>query len=144
VSGIDLGHVERTVRAHFRRTGLAVEYQDRSNGEVLRLTPEAASARAGALPALLVAGEAVWQEATGQGFGLDILRDPRALLGYRVRSIGTDSAATVLLATMEATAQATHGRVVVLNDLSAVWLSAAARRDQAPRIAARRDRSPSP
>ena len=144
MSTIDLGQVERTVRAHLRRNGLAVEYRDRSNGEVLLLTPEAASAPAGALPALLVAGEAVWQGATGKGFSLDIARDPEALLGYRVRSIGMDSISTVLLATMEAASQATSGKVVVLNDLNAVWLSAAAQRDQAPRRESRADRGPSP
>ena len=46
MSTIDLGQVERTVRAHLRRNGLGVEYRDRSNGEVLLLTPEAASAPA--------------------------------------------------------------------------------------------------
>lgn len=144
MSGTDLNHVERTLRAHLRRSGLAVEYRDRSNGEVLLLTPEAASASTGALPALLVAGEAVWQGATGKGFNLDIAKDPDALLGYRVRSIGTDSLSTVLLATMEAAAQATGGKVVVLNELNAVWLSAAAQRDRVTRAENRGDRGPSP
>ena len=53
----------------------------------------------------VVAGEAVWREATGKGFSLDIVRDPHALLGYRLRGIGAGHFATVMLATMEATAQ---------------------------------------
>lgn len=144
MSAVDLGQVERTLRAHLRRSGLAVEYRDRSNGDVLLLTPEAASAPVGALPALLVAGEAVWQGATGKGFSLDIAKDPDALLGYRVRSIGTDSLSTVLLATMEAASQATIGKVVVLNDLNAVWLSAAAQRDLGLQRETRADRGLSP
>ena len=81
----------------------------------------------GLLPALVVAGEAVWREVTGKGFELDIVRDPQALLGYRLRGIGAGNFATVMLATMEAAEQAAQPGAIVVNDLNAVWEAATAR-----------------
>ncbi len=81
----------------------------------------------GLLPALVVAGEAVWREATGKGFALDIVHDPEALLGYRLRGINDGSFTTVMLATMEAVAQVARPGAIVVNDLNALWVAATGR-----------------
>ena len=92
--------------------------------------------RGAALPVLVVAGEAVWREATGRGFALDVARDPDALLGYRLRSIGAGGYAAVMLATMEATARAARGTgALVAGDLGPIWTEAL-RAAPGPRAAA--------
>ena len=63
-------------------------------------------------------------EATGNGFSLDIVPDPQALLGYRLRRIGAGHFATVMLATMEATALVAGPSAIVVNDLYALWSAA--------------------
>jgi hypothetical protein len=75
----------------------------------------------------------VWREATGTGFGLDIVRDRDAFLGFRLRGIGAGSFTTVMLATMEATAQVTGSGVVVASDLNALWTAATERIEQTAR-----------
>lgn len=123
---VDLDAVQRTMAALIERSGRPLAYQDRGTGAVVALTPEAAASTSGLLPALLVAGEAVWREVTGKGFDLDIQRDRDALLGYRLRGIGAGSFTTLMLATMEATAQASGPGALVVNELNAVWTAAAA------------------
>ena len=120
---VDLDTVQRTM-AVLLGDGQTIAYQDRSAGEVVSITSDAAASISGLLPALLVAGEAVWREITGKGFDLDIERDRDALLGYRLRGIGAGSFATIMLATMEATAQAAERGPLVVNELNAVWTAA--------------------
>ena len=127
MSTVDLDTVQRTMTALLEHNGRFVHYHDRSTGEVLAVTPEAAGSPSGLLPAFLVAGEAVWREVSGKGFDLDIARDRDALLGYRLRGIGTANFTTVMLATMEATEQATWRGAIVVNDLNAIWSAAIAR-----------------
>ena len=118
------------------REGRDVIYRDRTvgrrSGRVISVTwprrlPLRLAARAG------VAGEAVWREATGKGFALDIVRDPEALLGYRLRGIGDGSFTTVMLATMEATAQVARPGAIVVNDLNALWAAATDRIERSVR-----------
>ncbi len=47
MSGLDLDRVERTLHALLARDPRPVTYHDRSTGEVVPVTPEAASSRAG-------------------------------------------------------------------------------------------------
>ena len=103
---VDLPAVGRAVRAWFEDAGTSLLLHDRATGDMLPMTAKHAGDPAGLLPVFLVAGEAVWREATGKGFGLRIQRDPAAMLGYRVDGIGGGTFATVLLSTMEAVAQA--------------------------------------
>ncbi len=70
----------------------------------------------------------VWRDLTGAGFDLDVVRDPKALLGFRVRGIDASSFATVMLATMEAAAQASRAGAIVVNDFNVIWSEAARNR----------------
>ena len=86
--------------------------------------------------AAAVAGEAIWSEATGRGFELDIVRDPGALLGYRLRGIGSGSFTTVMLSTMTATAQIARPTALPVDRLHLVWSAAIEGVDQHARPAA--------
>jgi hypothetical protein len=132
VSAVDLDRVERTMAALFSTGGRAIQYHDRTTGEVLSVTPEAAASPQGLLPAFLVAGEAVWRDVTGKGFDLEIARDREALLGYRLRGIGAANFATVMLATMEATEQVARPNAIVVNELNTIWLAATIRQAAEP------------
>ena len=126
---VDLPALGRAVRAWFEDAGTSLLLHDRATGDVLPMTAKHAGDPSGLLPVFLVAGEAVWREATGKGFGLRIRRDPAAMLGYRVDGIGGGTFATVLLSTMEAVAQAQDeqgqheqpDRLLVNGLFGAVW-----------------------
>ncbi len=124
MSAVSVEAVSKAMGALLEREGRTVIYQDRASGEDLAVTPASAAAPNGLLPALVVAGEAVWREATGHGFALDIVRDPAALLGYRLRAIRDGQFSTVMLATMEAAAQVAQPGAIVVNDLGALWSAA--------------------
>lgn len=113
-AGVDPALVGRALRAHLADAGTSLRLHDRATGEVLDAPPDLAGDPAGLLPVFLVAGEAVWREATGKGFGLRIRRDPDALLGYRAEGIGAGTFCAVALSTMEAVAQARGGNAGVL------------------------------
>jgi hypothetical protein len=132
VSGVDLTAVERTMRVLAEDAPAPFVYHDPSNGERLALSPEAVSSPSGFLPAIVNAGEAVWREATGNGFELDIAPDQDALLGYRLQGIRAGSFATVMLSSMEAMHQVTGLEATVLNDLNALWAASLERLRQDP------------
>ena len=132
MSAVSIEAVGRTVEALLSREGRDILYRDAAAGTVLALTPASAASPAGLLPVFLVAGETVWREATGHGFELDIVRDREALLGYRLRGIGAGTFTTVMLATMEATAQVASPTAIVVNDLHLLWSAAIDRFRNAP------------
>lgn len=132
MSAVSVQTVGQTMAALLTREGRTILYRDRATGVDMPLSPATAAAPDGLLPALVVAGEAVWRDATGKGFGLDIVRDPASLLGYRLRGIRDGSFSTVMLATMEATAQVAGPGVIVANDLNALWQAAAASIERRP------------
>ena len=105
MSTVSVESVSRTLEVLLAREGRSVVYCDRATGHDLIVSPPSAASPSGLLPAFVVAGEAIWREATGRGFSLDVAPDPQALLGYRLRGIGAGHFATVMLATMEAAAQ---------------------------------------
>ena len=122
MSGADILVVGRALQAVLVDAGTPLLLHDRATGETLPLLPELAGDPAALLPVLLVAGEAVWREATGKGFLLDIRRDASALLGYRACGIGAGTFATVMLSTMEAIEQARQPDRLLVNDLiGSVW-----------------------
>ena len=127
MSTINLGAVERTMCELLMRTGRPVVYRDPADGSRHSVDPQTAASPVGFLPALLVAGEVVWREATGKGFGLDIVRDADALLGYRLRGISAGGFATVMLASMEAINQVAQPDAIVISDVHALWNAATAR-----------------
>ena len=130
---ISVESVSRTLEALLTRDTRSVVYRDGATGQDLVVSPLSAASPAGLLPAFVVAGEAVWREATGNGFCLDIVPEPQALHGYRLRGIGAGHFATVMLATMEATAQVAGPSAIVVNDLQAVWSAATDRIDHGTR-----------
>jgi hypothetical protein len=121
MSAVDVEQVGRTMRVLLERTGRPVVYDDPASGARLTLDALAASASTGFLPAFLVAGEAIWQETTGKRFSLDIARDDRALLGYRVEGIGAGTYATVMLSAMEAMHQVSSPNAIVVSDFNDLW-----------------------
>ncbi len=127
MSAVSVETISRTTEALLVREGRPVVYYDQARGAELPVTPGTAASATGLLPALVAAGEAVWREATGKGFALDIVRDRDAVLGYRLRGIGAGSLTTVMLAMMEATAQVTGSGVIVASDFNAVWAAATER-----------------
>jgi hypothetical protein len=134
---VSVDAVSRTMEALFARDGRSIVYRDRASGQDLAVSVPGAASPAGLLPAFVVAGETVWREAAGNGFSLDIVRDPRALLGYRLRGIGAGSFATVMLAMMEATAQVAGPVAIVVNDLGALWSAATGRIEHRARPSSR-------
>jgi hypothetical protein len=124
VSGVSVESVSRTIEVLLVQGGRSVVYRDGASGQDLVVSPASAAAPSGLLPAFVVAGEAVWREATGNGFSLYIVPEPQALLGYRLRGIGAGHFATVMLAMMEATAQVAGPSAIVVNDLQAIWSAA--------------------
>ena len=133
MSGISVDTVSRTMEAVLAREGRTILYHDQSVGADLVIRPGTAASPTGLLPVLVVAGEAVWREVTGKGFALDIVRDREAMLGYRLRGIGAGSLTTLMLATLEATAQVTGSGMVVASDLNAVWAAATERLERSAR-----------
>ena len=130
MSAVDVEQVGRTMRVLLERTGRPIVYEDPASGSQLHLDASAASAATGFLPAFLVAGEAIWQETTGKGFSLDIARDDRALLGYRVEGIGAGTFATVMLSAMEAMHQVSSPGAIVVSDFNDLWRATVGRLEQ--------------
>ncbi len=130
-SGVNIETVSRIMEVLLTQEGRPVIYHDIATNADLPVSAKNAASPTGLLPALVVAGEAVWREATGTGFGLEIVRDREAFLGFRLEGIGADSLTTVMLATMEATAQVTGPGMVVASDLNALWTAATERIEQA-------------
>ena len=126
MSAVSVDAVSRAMQVLLERAGRPVMYRDPANGAELTLDAQAVGAPEGFLPAFLVAGEAVWREAAGKGFALDIVREPSALLGYRLRGIGAGTFATVMLASMEAMHQVMGPEAIVVSDFNRVWSSAVA------------------
>jgi hypothetical protein len=133
---IDVETVSRVMEALIARDGRRVLYHDRATGEQVPVDTTVAASPLGLLPAFIVAGEVVWREAAGTGFGLDIVRDPQALFGYRLRGIDADSFACVTLATMEAMAQVAGPEAIVVNGLAGLWPAAHERINPRPQPAA--------
>ena len=138
MSAVDVEAVGRTMRVLFERAEQPIVYHDPATGALLTMDPAIASAPDGFLPAMLVAGEAVWRETTGKGFGLDIQRDPSGLLGYRVRAIGAGSFSTVMLASIEALTQVSQRDAILVSEFNALWSAAMDRMRQEPPAAGQR------
>ena len=127
MKSVNVNTVAATMRVFIDRTGEAVIYNDPANGESLHIGAGAAGATDGLLPAIVVAGESVWRDLTGKGFELDLVRDPTALLGYRLRGIGGANFSIVMLASIEALHQARRPEGIVVNEFTALWASATQR-----------------
>lgn len=143
VGAISPASVGRTLQAWLEEMGTPLVLRDRATNELLPAGYELAGDPGGLLPVFLVAGEAVWREATGKGFALAVQRDPAALLGYRMGGIGAGSFCSVLLSTIEAASQVARPDRLLVNDLfGAVWKATMERADQS--LAPRAIASPAP
>ena len=117
----------RTLEAYLMQAGTPIAFHDRATSQTHSLQFSAARDPAGLLPLFIVAGEAVWREATGKGFALDIRPDPDALFGRRLHAVGSGTFSTVMLSVIEATVQATGPKALLLNDLRRHWAERLAR-----------------
>jgi len=131
--GADIERVGRTMEVLLRRAGKPVVFSGLSKEGPVEVRLDSACARDGLLPVFLVAGEAVWKELVGSGFKLEIARDEKALLGYRVDAIGETRFSAVMLSMMEASAQAVRGDRIVVDELGVVWEGALVRHEEAAR-----------
>jgi len=138
VNEVSVDAVGRTMQALLAFDRRPIRYHDGATGRDIAVDAETTASPAGFLPALVVAGEAVWRDVTGKGFALDIARDPQALLGYRLRAIGAGNFSTVMLATMEAIHQVARPEAIPLNDFGALWSAVSERleREMRPRPSA--------
>lgn len=121
---VSLPAISATLGRVLEGSGRDVQLRDRASGEVRSASVDLATAPDGLLPVFLAAGEAVWKDATGAGFGLRIEPDDRALLGYRAAKVGGVPFSSIMLATIEAVEQAARPGVLLVNDLNAVWRAA--------------------
>lgn len=117
---IDVGWVS-AVMTRVVAAGKPAMVLDKITGGPVPISPEIAAAPDGFLPLLLAVGDTVWLEATGRSLGLDLRRDPAALLGFRVNAIAPGPVAPVLLSTMHAMAEAERPDMLLINDLHGPW-----------------------
>lgn len=124
---LDPALLGRTLQAHLDRNGLPLAFHDRATGHIHALHHSAAGQPDGLLPVFVVAGEAVWREATGKGLALDIRPDAKGLFGRRLHAVGSGAFTTVMLSMMEAVAQARGPELLLINDLRVQWADRMAR-----------------
>ena len=80
--------------------------------------PDTAAQPDGFLPVFLEAAEAVWEDATGTGFGVGIGEDRSSLLGFRAEGLADVPFSVVALTLLQAIEQARDGDVLRVNTLS--------------------------
>ena len=107
-----------------------VMLRDMQSWKLARIPAFVAASPEGLLPALLVAAQAVWREASGSGaagtgaagtgFGLKIEAAPQALLGYKAAAIGTMPFSIVMLSLMEALDQVARPSMFAAHELARV------------------------
>lgn len=96
-------------------------------GGVTPVRASTAGAEDGLLPVFLVAAEAVWREASGHGFGLEIRASESTLLGYRVTAIDDVPFSIVMLCLLEVVQRTRKGIFLAVEDLASVTEGALAR-----------------
>ena len=125
--GIDVARVAAVVRQLLLDAGRDVLLEDREGGEMVVVPPDTAAAPDGLLPVFLSSGEALALDAFGEGFGLKLTRDLEAFFSWRVEAITAETFSEVMLPTMEAMAQASTPRGIMVLDLARVFDEACAR-----------------
>jgi len=112
----DIGRTGALLAVLLMQSGPPLLLRDPS-GRTAPVRPETAGALDGLLPVFAVAADAVWREATGNGFGLDLRPDPASLLGYRIDGARAASASAMLLCMLEAMHRAAGPAGLLVNDL---------------------------
>jgi hypothetical protein len=121
---VDPAILGRTLEAYLTQAGTPLAFHDRATAQTHALPFSSARDPAGLLPVFVVTGEAVWREATGKRFALDIRQDPDALLGRRLHAVGSGTFSTVMLSVIEAAVQAAGPKALLVNDLRVQWAAA--------------------
>jgi len=112
----DIGQAGALLVILLVQSGPALWLRDPS-GHTAPVRPETAGAADGLLPVFAVAADAVWREATGNGFGLDLQPDPASLLGYRLDGARAASVSAMLLCMLEVMDRAAGLSGLLVNDL---------------------------
>jgi hypothetical protein len=118
---VDLVLVSQTLEHLLMQSGRMIAYDCRASRRTIAFAPDSAAAPTGLLPAFLTAADAVWREATGKSFGVEVVPDPATVLGFVVRGIHAGTIATVMLAMIEAIEQAADDKSLLVNDLGLIW-----------------------
>jgi hypothetical protein len=124
---LDPGHVSRVLRALLVEADREILVEDGPRRDLVSIPFDAAAAEDGLLPVFLVAGEAIWRDATGRGFELKLKRDLGALMSWRIEAIRAEGFSCVLLSVMEAIATVARPDGVMVLDLARVFDEATAR-----------------
>ncbi|MBR0664656.1 hypothetical protein GXW71_09860 [Roseomonas hellenica] len=143
---LDLRRVSRTLEAFLERRGRPILLQDEATGRLHQVPPSLAAAADGLLPTFLAAGEVVWRAATGRSLGVQQVRDPDSLLGYRVKGAGGAPFSVVMLSVIEASERAARPEALVVNELGRLWRELPPHRSDLPcgRLPMPRAGAPSP
>ena len=119
---VDLADVSRVLEQLARHHGKPYVFRDTVSGLDLPLEYDEVASPKGLLPAFLIAADAVWYRATGNGFALQVIEQPDTLLGYAVRRIGGGNFSSVMLSIMEVQEQLdTGGPSLFGNGLLEIW-----------------------
>lgn len=117
---VNLDLVSRALELLLKRDGRSIQYDCKADG-VLISNADSAAAVTGFLPAILVAADGIWRQATGRSLGVQLAPDPTGILGYSVVAIRGATFSTVMLTIMEALARITPGAALLINDLAPIW-----------------------
>ena len=132
---LDPAHVSRVLRALLVEADREILVEDGPRRDLVSIPFDAAAAEDGLLPVFLVAGEAIWRDATGRGFELKLKRDLGALMSWRIEAIRAEGFSPVLLSVMEGIAAITGAHGVMVLDLARVFDEATARTEARKAIA---------
>ena len=115
----DLRKAGELLALHLTRSGASLLLLDETSGQTHPMRADTAGAADGALPVFLAAAQAVWQEASGATFALDLRRDDDALLGLRVHGCEGAPFSVVMLTLLEAVDRVWRPPApLLINDLS--------------------------
>ena len=121
-AAVDVERISAVLETILARKGKPIVLHDETSGVDLPVAYDEAASSIGLLPAFLVAAEAVWQAVTGNGFSIEIVEQPRTLLGYRVVRIGGGNFSSIMLSILEVHYQIDDdGKAWVCNKLQDYW-----------------------
>lgn len=125
---VNVAMISQVLTALLEQSDWEIEVFDEADETTYTVAPADAAAPDGFLPVFLRAADAVWREATGKSFGIDIRRSPTGTLGYTVEAIAVGPASVVMLCMLEAIEQAADFDRLLINNLRQEWALLTARR----------------